>query len=199
MTQKSMKSTQFKTMGASNHVLHERAPHDYYATEPRAAELLMQMEYFNDRIWECACGEGHLSKVFEKFGHDVKSTDLIDRGYGEGAFDFLSEDNKFWDGDIITNPPYKHAHRFILKALDIIPEGNKVAMFLKVQFLEGQFRKALFTRQPPLRIHVSSSRLQCAINGDFEALKQSGGSAMAYAWFVWQKGFRGDTTVKWFN
>lgn len=26
-----------------------------------------------------------------------------------------------------------------------------------------------------------------------------GGSAAAYAWFVWEKGYKGETTVKWFN
>lgn len=25
------------------------------------------------------------------------------------------------------------------------------------------------------------------------------GSAAAYAWFVWEKGYKGETTVKWFN
>ena len=34
------------------------------------------------------------------------------------------------------------------------------------------------------------------MNGDFEAF---GSSAAAYAWFVWEKGFKGETTVKWFN
>jgi len=27
----------------------------------------------------------------------------------------------------------------------------------------------------------------------------SGGGAIAYAWFVWEKGYKGDTVLKWFN
>ena len=39
--------------------------HDYYATEPKATELLLDLETFNHEIWEPACGEGHISKVLE--------------------------------------------------------------------------------------------------------------------------------------
>lgn len=90
----------------------------------------------------------------------------------------------------------KYAREFIEKALQRIPEGKKVAMFLKIQFLEGKARKKLFTKYPPKKIYVSSSRLLCAINGDFESIK---GSAVSYAWFVWEKGFKGTTQLKWFN
>ena len=26
-----------------------------------------------------------------------------------------------------------------------------------------------------------------------------GGSAVAYGWYIWEKGFQGDTIIKWFN
>ena len=189
----------YKPLGASNRTDKERQREDYYATEPKAAELLLKLEQFAPAIWECACGEGHLSRVFEKAGHKVRSSDLVDRGYGKGGVDFLSIDNTQWFGDIITNPPYIYAQEFIEKALQIIPPGNKVAMFLKVQFLEGRRRKHLFQTQPPKTVYISSSRLLCAKNADFEGMKASGGSAMAYAWYVWVKGYRGDTVIKWFN
>lgn len=119
----------------------------------------------------------------------------MDRGYGEVA-DFLAIDNTEWDGDIVTNPPYKYALEFVEKALAIIPEGRKVAFFLKLTFLEGKGRKHLFLTQPPIRVWVSCSRLLCAMNGKFDKI---GGSATAYAWFVWQKGYKGPTEVRWFN
>lgn len=192
------KNSVFKTLGASNHTDKERQNEDYYATEPKAGELLLEVESFDQNIWECACGEKHLSKVFEKHGYDVRSSDLVDR-CGNEVFDFLSMENQEWKGDIITNPPYKYAQEFIEKALQIIPNGNKVAMFLKVQFLEGKRRKYLFTNYPPHTIYVSSSRLLCAKNAEFERMKQGGGSAVAYAWYVWGKGYKGDTIIKWIN
>lgn len=190
----------YKTLGTSNHSDKERQIEDYYATDPKAAELLLKLETFSPDIWECACGEGHLSKVFEKAGYNVKSTDLIDRGYGETGIDFLDTNILQWNGDIITNPPYKYAQEFVEQALSVILKGNKVAMFLKIQFLEGKKRKNLFVSQPPKIVYVSSSRLLCAKNGNFvKSLGAIGSSAVAYGWFVWEKGFTGNTILKWFN
>ena len=72
-------------------------------------------------------------------------------------------------------------------------------MFLKVQFLEGKARRALFEKYPPKRIYVASGRLLCAKNGNFDEMREGGGSAVAYAWFVWEKGYQGETIIKWIN
>ena len=189
----------YKTLGASNHTKEERQSEDFYATTPNAVELLLELEKFSPNIWECACGKGHMSIVLSNAGYTVKSTDLIDRGYGTSSVNFLSSEIKEWDGDIITNPPYKFGQEFVEKALTIIPEGKKVAMFLKLQFMEGKKRKNLFLKHPPKTIHISSSRLMRAKNGEFERMEQGGGSAVAYAWYIWEKGYTGDTTIKWFN
>lgn len=185
----------FKTLGASNHTDRTRQREDYYATEPIATEWLCHLERFHGPILEPSCGEGHISRVLAANGYNVTSRDIVDRGYGEVA-DFLSGGNTEWNGDIVTNPPYRYAREFVEKALQIVPDGRKVAMFLKLTFLEGKARRRLFIASPPVRVWVSSSRLKCAINGGFEAM---GGSATAYAWFVWEKGRKGDTLVKWFN
>lgn len=72
-------------------------------------------------------------------------------------------------------------------------------MFLKVQFVEGKERKRLFTEFPPKVIYVSSSRIMCAKNAEFDKMRAGGGSAVAYAWYVWEKGYKGETIVKWIN
>ncbi len=187
----------YKTLGASNHTKSARHDHDYYATEPKAMELLLKEERFAPVIWECACGEGHLAKVLEKAGYEVIATDLIYRGYGNARpANFLKETLIGFEGDIITNPPYKFALEFVKKALDSVKPGRKVAMFLKLQFLEGKARKQFFLNNPPKVVYVSSSRLLCAMNGEFEKIKSS---AVAYAWFVWEKGFSGNPIIKWIN
>lgn len=170
--------------------------HDYYATDPKAVELLLQQEAFSPLIWEPACGEGHISKVLNEHGHTVYSADLVYRGYGYGGVDFFSSaapDNS-WLGDIITNPPYKYAKEFVEQALRLVAPGRKVAMFLKLTFLEGQARRELFKKHPPLAVYVSSARLECGKNGHF-----TGSSAVAYCWVVWQKGHAGPTYLKWIN
>lgn len=92
---------------------------------------------------ERACGEGLLSKVFENAGYNVKSTDVIERDFGKTVVDFLSIGNLEWNDSTITNPPYKYAQAFIEKALRIKAKGKKIAMFLKIQFLESKVRKTL--------------------------------------------------------
>ena len=184
------------TIGARNFTLTERETNDYYATEPKALELLLDRETFSPRVWECACGEGHLSKVLEARGYEVKSTDLIDRGFGESGVDFL-KCTEPWDGDIITNPPYKWGKEFVAKALELIPEGRRAAFFLKVQFLESVGRRKLFDASPPRKIVVSSNRLHCAINGNWEIGMRN--NAVSYAWFIWEKGYKGKPEIEWFN
>ncbi len=185
----------FVTLGASNHCDGERETHDYYATEPKALLELLKYENFSTDVWECACGEGHLSKVLCDYGYNVKSTDLIQREYGQGNIDFLQCAETF-DGDIITNPPYKYAQEFVEHALSLIPDGRRVVMLLKLTFLEGKARQQLFLQNPPKTIYVFSGRVKCAKNGDFNSI---GSSAVAYAWFIWEKGFKGEPIIKWLN
>lgn len=184
------------TLGASNHSDGDRQEHDYYATDPYAAELLLNVEEFVGKVWEPACGEGHLSKVLIDSGLSVLSTDLIQRGYAHKQVDFLKVGLTNKSVHIITNPPYKYAHEFIDKSLSVVAEGFKVCMFLKLQFMEGKRRKSLFEATPPKVIYVSSSRIKCAKNGDFASMQSS---AVAYAWYVWEKGHTGGTTLKWIN
>ena len=115
-------------MGASNHTDKDRQNEDYYATDPIAAELLLGVEQFSGNIWECSSGEDHLANVFKERGYNVRTSDIIPRTETTEVLDFLSSDNnELWDGDIITNPPYKFAVDFIYKALELIPDGKKVA------------------------------------------------------------------------
>lgn len=185
----------YKTIGASNHTDKEREKHDYYATEPKAVELLLKEEKFQHKIFEPACGEGHISEVLKANGYCVCSSDLIDRGYGE-VKDFFSYKEIEKGIDIITNPPYKYAKEFVEHSLKITESGTKIAMLLKLTFLEGQARRKLFEKYPPKTIYVFSGRVKCAKNADFDGM---GSSAVCYAWFIWEKGFKGDPIIKWVN
>lgn len=191
----------FTTHGASNHSDTEREVHDYYATPPIATELLCGLETFSQDILEPCCGEGHIAKVLEAHGYNVESFDLIDRGFGKGGVDFLHY-NEVVAKDIISNPPYCEAAEFVEHAMDIVTDGHKVVMFLKLTFLEGQGRRSLFAKYPPKTIYVSVSRLGCAKNGEFKTDKNGNlkaDSAVAYCWFVWEKGFKGSPEIRWFN
>ena len=187
------KKSTFSTLGASNHSEHEREERDFYATSPETIEGLLANETFGT-IWENACGNGHLSKELIKRGYKVFSSDIIKRDFECKEIDFLEYEKKDLDVDIVSNPPYKYAQEWVEKSLEVIRDGRKVAMFLKITFLEGQKRRKLFDKYPPKKVCVYSQRMKCAMNGDFE---NTGSSAACYAWFVWQKGFQGDPIIKW--
>lgn len=85
-------------------------------------------------------------------------------------------------------------------------------MFLKITFLEGKSRRKLFEDYPPKRVYVSTSRILCGKNGDFYKRDENGNliidkdgnpmedsSAVCYAWFIWEKGYKGDIILKHFN
>lgn len=193
------KST-YVMLGASNHSDKERQNDDFYATNPHALEILLDSlkrdgVELHKYIWECACGEGHLSNVLEKNGYVTTNTDLVDRGYKNNfqQLDFLKT-NTIFDGDILTNPPYKYAKEFVEHALDTLKDGYYCIMFLKIQFLEGQARLNIFKKYPPKYVYVNSTRQLCSMNGEFDKYKAS---AICYCWFIWEKGYIGEPVIRW--
>lgn len=191
----------FRSIGASAHALEERQEHDYYATEKKAIELLLDLETFNANILEPCCGGGHLSEALKSRGYNVTSYDLIQRDYPDMEVqDYLNELDypvDTFQGDVITNPPYSMCNEFIERSLNLIPVGNRVAMFMGIQFLEGKKRREFLKKYPIKTIYVSSGRLNCAKNGDF--VKYKSNSARCYAWFIWEKGYTASTELRWFN
>lgn len=189
----------FVTLGASNHTDKEREINDFYATDPIAIDKLIgNIGFIPSIVWECACGTGCLSERLKQYCHGVVSTDVIDRGYGQVQDFLLAKEIPSGCSYIITNPPYKYALEFILHALDLLPDGGKCMMFLKTTFLEGEKRhRRLFSNYPPLRILQFSKRVLCAKNAEFQKMRDGGGSAVAYAWFIWEKGYKGPTMITW--
>lgn len=187
----------FSALAASNHSEANRAEKDYYATPPTAVEELLKRETFSDYIIEPAVGGGHIANVLKEHGYKVVGIDIIDRGYHETIVkDFLSvEKGELKNADMITNPPYSQAAEFVEHAMNISNDGTKIAMFLKIQFLESKKRYELFKKYPPKNVYVFVSRVNCGKNGEFS----EGTSAVCYAWFVWIKGFNGKPTIDWIN
>ena len=174
----------------------ERQIDDFYATNPKALKDFLNVfsEKLNEPVWEPACGKGHLAEELKKQGYNVFATDLIDRGYGSGGIDFLKSYGDTCDGDILTNPPFKLAEEFVEKGMELLDNGKRLILFLKIQFLEGQKRKELFKKYPPKYVYVHSTRQQCARDGYFEKYTAT---TQFYAWYIWEKGFSGETIIKW--
>jgi hypothetical protein len=172
----------------------DREKDDFYPTPAPATRSLLAREDFGPCVWEPACGDGAISEVLREAGLSVISTDLVDRGYGTPRIDFLME-RQLLAPQIITNPPYKNAEAFVRKALDLGAE--KVAMLLRLAWLEGLERKRLFESTPIARVHVASKRLSMQRAGTESG--NGGGSMIAFAWFVWERSYVGRPTLDWFD
>lgn len=169
-----------------------RQKDDFYPTPPIATRKLLAVEKFDGPIWECACGDGAISKVLADHGYEVISSDLVDRGYGESRVDFMME----WTArapNIVTNPPFKFAREFVDKALGLTT--GKVAILARLAWLEGKSRKSLFQTTPLSRVWVFSERVPMLRNGD--EMMKGGGGMIAFAWYVWDHAYRGEARLGW--
>lgn len=184
----------YRTLGASNHTDYTREANDLYCTHPSAVEALCDLETFSPDIWEPCAGLGHISQVLRSRGYKVRESDILTRGRDIEQLNFLTCHEHF-DGDIISNPPFKIATEIIRKALEVVTEGCRVAMWLRILYLESLERKRLFEQYPPRQVWISSKRIPCAKNGDFEHITSS---AQGYMWLIFQKGYKGETKIGWF-
>jgi hypothetical protein len=167
-----------------------RPDDDFYPTPEIATIELLKREKFDGVIYEPACGDGAIAKLLPN--EKVIASDLYNRGYGTIGIDFLTHDFKEWKCDhIITNPPYRYAQEFVEKSLDLT--RGKVAMLLKLQFLEGAKRYEMFRRTPLKTVYVFSKRLTLSRNG----VKQKNSGMICFAWFVWEHGYAGTPQIDW--
>jgi hypothetical protein len=165
---------------------------DFFPTPAWATYALIDNEKFSGEIWESACGNGAMSRVLDKTGCVVASSDLYERGFGETGIDFLTV--KRQSDNIITNPPYNSAEGFVAAGLK--KARRKFALLLRLAFLEGANRaKTIFSRNPPSRVWVFSERITFYPEG---AIRKGTGTT-AYAWFVWDIPAQLSTELKWFK
>lgn len=163
---------------------------DFFPTPSWATFALIDNESFHGDIWECACGNGAMSKVLSETGQVVESSDLYDRGFGEAGVDFLETQRRATN--IVTNPPYNAAEGFVRSGIK--SSTGKLALLLRLAFLEGANRqRTIFSICPPSRVWVFSERITFYPEGAV----QKGTGTTAYAWFVWDKSASSSTELKW--
>jgi hypothetical protein len=180
-----------RTGAATDRVLREKD--DFYPTPPEATRALLLVETFEGEIWEPACGDGAISKELEAAGHQVRSSDLVDRGYGTAGIDFLMEWQSHTD-NVITNPPYKLAEEFAYKALQF--SKRKIAFLCKLSWLEGRRRRRLFESSPLARVWVFANRIRLQ-RGRLPTAADTGSGMFGFAWYVWECGYIGRPTIGW--
>ncbi|MCM0018829.1 MAG: class I SAM-dependent methyltransferase [Tagaea sp.] len=161
----------------------QRAANDWYV-EPEWAVLgLLDVQRFSGLVWDPACGKGTIPRAFKAAGHRALGTDLIDRGFGAGGCDFTaidpSEPGNRVD-NVVSNPPFDKAEAFLRMALACA--RHKVALLLRLSWLEGRGRRWVFDTTPLTAIHPFASRVSMPPGSVAQEAK---GGAVAFMWAVW--------------
>lgn len=197
-----------KTLGAtggfSNHSKNIRSENDLYTTDKndvnRFLEALRKDSFIiPEPIYEPCAGLGDISKVLQDNGYNVYSADLIDRtdwdNYNKDVELHIAnffEEKLTGFKTIFTNPPYAEAKQFVERSMEV--SERYTIMLLRIQFLESQGRQELFRNKYLKYVYVASKRANCYRNGDASI----GGGAVCYGFFIWDRFFNGDPTIRWF-
>lgn len=198
------------TLGATNVAKSVREDLDFYQTPSGATQALIDMDLLRKglKIWEPMSGNGAIAEVLKQNSYDVFSSDIVERKYKlDYVGDFFSfpsfpdvmnlelakmgkpiPDNlNSWQ--IVTNPPYNMADKFLLHCLSMRP--SFLAVFLPVRYLEGIKRyKEIYSKYTPSDVIVFARRYGCYKESDVEAgvVSDHGiGSAVAYMWLCFTK------------
>jgi len=173
----------------------ERVEDDFYATPEESTKALLAVEEIIYPVLEPASGQGHIVKCLDTT-QPIYSTDLVFRGFGKGGVDFLTEEYADTFATVITNPPFNLFQEFAEKALRIATK--KVIMFGKLQALEGQKRATFMENSPLKTVYVFKARQNPLRNGSpVDEKGKPWASTMAFAWYVWEKGYQGSPIIKW--
>ena len=174
---------------------------DYFPTPPLSTRALCEIvlpaipgigaNLKKWKVWEPACGEGHIAEVLTEYFGEVSASDIFDYGYPSPiscqpqVADFLTTgarpDAVDW---IITNPPFgDKAEAFVLRAIDIANVG--VAMFFRLQWIPtaGRYNR-IFGPKPPTLVAFFSERVPL-VKGRWDP---TASTATDYVWLVWVKG-----------
>lgn len=155
----------------------DRRELDFYPTPPEVTIALMNfLNLEKSNVWECACGDGAMSKVLQSYGHNVFSSD-IDTHYGLSNTNFLETRKEHCDW-IITNPPFNLSQAFIEHALSM---ADNVAMLVKSQYWHAKKRVELFEKHKPSWV------LPLTWRPDFLGGEKGGSPTMEVIWTVWMK------------
>jgi len=124
--------------------------------------------YLSGKVWECACGEGHITTVLNHYGLEVVETDIA---FGQN---FLEIDKPLGD-IIVTNPPFEQKDDFLKHCYEL---GVPFALLLPLTAIGGVQRGKYFSKYG-LELLIPDRR----INFIYDNAKKA--CWFHSAWFCW--------------
>lgn len=158
---------------------------DYYITPVNQIELFLK-EFSKDcdifkkeniKVLDCSAGGDvkhpmsyprAIQNVFER---RIDTLDIRDDSLAKIKSDYLTYDCKNKYDIIITNPPFKYAKEFILKALDDVKEDGYVIFLLRLNFFGSKDRKQIWDNVMPLYTYVHHKRISFRDDGKTDSIE----------------------------
>lgn len=162
---------------------------DIYETNPIYVDYLLQYEnYTNDGIYYEPCNgiNKYIENHLREKGFQITGSDIL---YGD---DFLK-----WEGNcdyIITNPPFNLSLEFVEKMFKVV--NKKFSLLVPLNYLDTIKRFHIFHDEVwgCKNILIFSKRISFQKGGGIPDKCITG---MSFCWITWEKGFQGETIMKW--
>ena len=174
-------------------------PYGHYVEPEWCSQRLLDVEPFDQTIWDSCCGWGRIPKAATAVGYRAIGSDIVDRGAADKAgitfhrADFLRDPPIVQPPfSIVGNPPFDLLQEFVERALGL--GARKVAFIWRLQRLAA----ARWLRDTPLaRIHLMNPRPSMPPGHHIESGGFVGGDSHDYAWLVFERGHNGKPELHW--
>jgi SAM-dependent methyltransferase len=187
-----------------------RKAYDFYETPHELCRASLIQLFLDEstlpfEVLDVGCGNGVWGAILRESYNKSDSERLWIDGVDIQEMNENSSYTRFIQGDflelafagyelIMGNPPYSLAEEFIRRSHDILMPSGHCFFLLRLAFLESKKRHfGLFTDYPPKRVYVLSRRPSFFTTKDGSRTVD----ALAYAMFLWQKGWEGKTELDW--
>lgn len=177
-------------------------PNDFYQTPYWATEKVLEQMIIDgeinkyDNICDPCSGGGAIVKVLKDYGFenvcasDIQTEDYIVGEKGVDVWDI--QDNEY--DIILTNPPYNQMTKNSMLQEFLRISKRKVILLLNIYFLSSKQRKEMLENSELKHLYIHSDRVTMFPYG--EEAPKNGGTKM-FAWFVWDKNYKGKPTISW--
>ena len=176
-----------------------RVENDWYVEPAWAVDALLDELQLPDMmiVRDPAAGIGTIVDRCRARGIAAEGSDLVSRRKDILQWDYLLRADASPSDWTICNPPFARAVLFIETGLRRSRVG--VAMLLRLAFLEGTKRMALFRRTPLSQVLVFGPRLSMPPGELFNPDVEAKGGSVAFCWMVWRHGFTGRPAIGWLD
>lgn len=178
---------------------------EHYVTPAWTAEAILDREILTQSVLDPCCGTGVLAEAARGRGYDVVAFDVHNWGYKNqiDTRDFLTHPLHGTGFSVFMNPPFSLAMDFVERSFDL--GARKILCFQRFAWYESAERRAFFEKFPPVRVYTCGNRADCWRHDipvdekgrrfDPKTGKRLNGTTTAHAWFVFERGYRGSTTL----